>query len=235
MLEQFWSRVLGKEWLELLSPEITEAPQSLDLATFISAISIDKTIEFAPAASNIFRVFTLIKPSQVKVLCMGQDPYHSKKKGKIVADGIAFSTAVNIIPPSLQNIFRELYKEGYKNYPKTGNLTPWVEEGVLLLNRVLTVELGKPNSHSKKEWEWFTSLVIKKLSEKKEGIVFLLWGEKALKSKKYIYNVKENKHLILTTGHPSPYSYNNGFENCGHFTKTNEYLKSIGKTPINWG
>lgn len=230
-MKEFWLQQLGQEWYYLLKDDL-HGKEAENLIDFISNLLEDK-VKFAPSVSNIFRVFKLIKPSDVKAICVGQDPYHSIKNGVIIADGLAFSTSIGRIPPSLSNIFKEVKKDGFPNYPKTGNLTSWVEEGVLLINRVMTVEISKPNSHSKKGWEWFTNLVIYKLSEKYTNLVFLLWGEKALKIKPSITN--KDQHKLLTTGHPSPYSYNNGFKGCHHFLETNKYLTSVNKTPINWG
>jgi uracil-DNA glycosylase len=234
-IESLWSKAIGKDWYDLLVPELLD--NSTPLLALLTSLALENStgnlLTYAPQYSNIFRVFNLLQPKDVKVVCMGQDPYHSVIKGRLVADGLAFSCSTGNIPPSLANIFKEVYNDGYPNYPRTGNLEPWVKEGVFLLNRVLTVQLGKPNSHARKGWEWFTSLVIQKLSTEYNNKVFLLWGEKALKVRADIKN-KDN-HLILTAGHPSPYSYDNGFKNCGHFAATNRYLEANNIKPIIWG
>ena len=236
-VQSLWVKAIGQEWYELLEPELLDLSNSAPLLALLTNLALESSvgdlISYAPKYSNIFKVFNLLKPNQVKAICMGQDPYHSVVKGKLVADGLAFSCSNNTVPPSLANIFKEVYKEGFINYPRTGSLEAWVDEGVFLLNRVLTVQLGKPNSHARKGWEWFTSLVIQKISAEYNNIVFLLWGEKALKVRTDIKNI--DNHLILTAGHPSPYSYDNGFKDCGHFTAANKYLVEKGISPIKWG
>jgi uracil-DNA glycosylase len=165
----------------------------------------------------------------VKVVIIGQDPYHGKNQ----AHGLSFSVQKdNKHPPSLINIFKELEKDLNIPYPTSGDLTPWAQQGVLLLNASLTVRESEANSHQKIGWQKFTDSIIQQLSEKREGIVFLLWGGFA---KKKGAKIDEKKHHILTSGHPSPLSANRGFWfGNNHFSKTNEILKSLGKTEIDW-
>jgi uracil-DNA glycosylase len=163
------------------------------------------------------------------VVILGQDPYH----GVGQANGLCFSVHDGIAhPPSLINIFKEIEKDINIPYPKNGDLSRWAKQGVLLLNATLTVRAGEAGSHQKQGWEQFTDAVIQKISEEKEDVVFLLWGGFAKKKAKLI---NKNKHHILTSGHPSPLSANRGywFENK-HFSKTNDFLQSIGSTTIQW-
>lgn len=181
-----------------------------------------------PPESLVFNALDLVSEQNLKVVILGQDPYH----GADQANGLAFS--VNIgqkIPPSLRNIFKELNDDLGIPIPKHGDLTAWAKQGVLLLNSVLTVEEGKPGSHQHKGWEKFTDNIIQNISEENEGVVFMLWGNYA-KSKSSFINA--NKHLILEAAHPSPLSAYQGFFQCKHFSKTNNYLMSIGKKPIEW-
>jgi uracil-DNA glycosylase len=160
---------------------------------------------------------------------LGQDPYHGANQ----AHGLSFSVQKGITPPpSLKNIYKELQTDipGFV-IPQTGNLTHWAEQGVMLLNATLTVRAGSPGSHQKKGWEIFTDTVISKISEQKEGIIFLLWGKFA-QNKSELIDAK--KHHILKAAHPSPYSADNGFFGCHHFSKTNEILRGEGKVPIDW-
>ena len=178
---------------------------------------------------DLFNSMKLTPFEQVKVVILGQDPYHEEGQ----AMGLAFSVPDGIkIPPSLVNIYKELHAETGMQIPASGNLTAWAKQGVLLLNTVLSVVAHQANSHKGKGWEQFTDGVIKTISDKKDGVVFLLWGANA-RSKKQLIDAK--KHLILECAHPSPLSAYNGFFGCGHFIKTNEYLLKVGKTPIDWG
>ena len=163
------------------------------------------------------------------MVIIGQDPYHGPNQ----ANGLCFSVHDGIPhPPSLINIFKELEKDVKKPYPKSGDLTSWADQGVLLLNATLTVRAGEAASHQKHGWEIFTDKVIQKISEKKEHVVFLLWGGFA---KKKASLIDKNKHQILTSGHPSPLSANRGYWfGNKHFSKTNSYLKGIGKSEIKW-
>lgn len=181
-----------------------------------------------PAPENIFRAFTLTPFVDVRVVILGQDPYH----GAGQAEGLSFSVPKGIAtPPSLQNIYKELRDDIGTTIPKHGHLEHWAKQGVLLLNAVLTVEAGKASSHAGRGWEQFTDAVIKKLSEHKEHLVFILWGNYA-KSK--IPLIEASKHTILTSPHPSPFSAYSGFFGSKPFSKTNTALESYGFTPIDW-
>ena len=181
-----------------------------------------------PPGSLIFNAFEQTPFKKVKVVLLGQDPYHGPRQ----AMGLSFSVPDGIPPPpSLVNIFKEIHDDTGAPIPKTGNLTPWAKQGVLLLNASLTVRAGEPMSHSKIGWHQFTNTVIEKISEKKEQVVFLLWGRFA-QEKTALISIK--KHHILKAAHPSPLAAHNGFFGCRHFSKTNEYLAKHGKDPIDW-
>lgn len=182
-----------------------------------------------PKENQIFAAFNRCKFDEVKVVIIGQDPYH----GAGQANGLCFSVNDGIaFPPSLINIFKEIQSDLEKPFPKTGNLERWANQGVLLLNATLTVEQSKPGSHQNKGWETFTDAVIKSVSDHKENVVFLLWGGFA-KSKTNL--IDKQKHHILTSGHPSPMSANRGYWfGNKHFSKTNEFLKSKGLQEIVW-
>ena len=181
-----------------------------------------------PPGKLIFNAFNLCPFDKVKVVIIGQDPYH----GPGQAHGLCFSVNDNVrFPPSLINIFKEIKADIGTNAPSTGNLTRWAEQGVLLLNATLTVEAHKAGSHQKKGWETFTDAVISVLAEKKEHLVFILWGAYAQRKGAFI---DRNKHLVLTSAHPSPLSAYNGFFGNKHFSLTNEYLKTNGLTEILW-
>lgn len=181
-----------------------------------------------PRADDIFNAFHLTPFEDVKVVILGQDPYHNIGQ----AHGLSFSVRKDQkIPPSLRNIYKELNMELGIPIPNHGNLEKWAKEGVLLLNTVLTVRAHKAHSHKNMGWENFTDEVIKSLNEKETPVVFLLWGNPAKEKAKLITNPN---HLILTATHPSPLSANRGFFGCGHFKKTNEFLKSKGLKEIDW-
>ena len=188
-----------------------------------------KTKTIYPPKNKIFNAFALCKWDNLKVVILGQDPYHQPNQ----AQGLAFSTPKEIKnPPSMVNIFKEIYSD--TNQPSKcldGDLTPWAKQGVLLINAVLTVEKAQPNSHKNKGWEIFTDNIIKYISQNKTGIVFLLWGSPAIKKSALI---DKNKHFILTAPHPSPLSAYRGFFGCKHFSKTNDILQNINKNPIIW-
>lgn len=185
--------------------------------------------EIYPPGPLIFNAFNTTPLPKVKVLLLGQDPYH----GKGQAHGLSFSVPDGVKqPPSLQNIFKELEKDLGIPRPSTGNLTPWAEQGVMLLNALLTVRAGQPASHHNKGWEVFTNAVIQKISDVHQGVVFLLWGKYAQQKEELI---DTKKHHVLKAAHPSPYSADSGFFGCKHFSKTNRLLEREGKKPINWG
>ena len=193
---------------------------------------IDKRYETSivfPEKQNIFKAFSLSKIENLKVVILGQDPYH----GLGQAQGLSFSTPKEIKnPPSMMNILKEIKDDLQKDSICTnGDLTPWAKDGVLLLNTILTVEESLPKSHHKLGWEIFTDNIIKYISDNCENVVFLLWGSPAI-SKSKLINTK--KHHVLTAPHPSPLSSYRGFFGCKHFSKTNNILKSLGKKEINW-
>ena len=193
---------------------------------------IDKRYETTrvfPEKRNIFKAFSLTKLNNLKVVILGQDPYH----GYGQAQGLAFSTPSNIKnPPSMQNILQEIASDLQRpSICLDGDLTSWAEQGVLLLNTVLTVEEAKAGSHQKLGWEIFTDNIIKYISQNCSDIVFLLWGSPAIKKSNLI---DANKHHILTSVHPSPLSAYRGFLGCKHFSKTNQILKNLNKEEINW-
>ena len=186
-----------------------------------------KSIVFPPN-QLIFNAFNLTPFDKVKVVLLGQDPYHNVGQ----AHGLCFSVPDGVAhPKSLVNIFKELHDDIGCPIPKSGNLEKWAKQGVLLLNATLTVRAHEAGSHQKKGWEEFTNAVIKTISDKKEGVVFLLWGNYAQEK---IPLIDQNKHHILTTVHPSPLSASRGFFGCRHFSKTNQILQTEGKEPIDW-
>lgn len=213
------------------------------LADYLNTEEFKSTAEFVrgeylsgkkiyPHPKNIFNALNLTPPDKVKVVILGQDPYH----GPGQAMGLSFSVPPEVKnPPSLQNIFKELESElGEKSQAETkfkGDLTSWAEQGVLLLNSVLSVEAGKPGSHAGKGWEAFTDYIISQLSETQDNLVFMLWGNYANKK---LSSVDQNKHLVLSAAHPSLFSAHSGFFGCNHFIKANEYLKLNSKQQIKW-
>ena len=216
---------LNSEWKAFLREELN----SSNFQAIISALVIErKNHAVFPKNSEIFNAFNFTIPSRVKVVILGQDPYHGKRQ----AHGLSFSVPNGVkIPPSLRNIFKELQRD--LNHPtySDGNLDSWARQGVLLLNSTLSVREKNAGSHQKLGWEQFTDSVIKKISDKREGIVFLLWGAFAQKKLELI-DLK--KHHILSTSHPSPLSAFRGFLGCNHFSKTNKILLKNNQNPINW-
>ncbi len=193
---------------------------------------IDKRYETTtvfPEKQNIFKAFFLTKLDNLKVVILGQDPYH----GFGQAQGLAFSTPANIKnPPSMQNILKEIQSDlGKKSICEDGDLTPWAKQGVLLLNTILTVEEAKPKSHHNLGWEVFTDNIIKYISDNCKDTIFILWGSPAISKTKLI---DRKKHHILTAPHPSPLSSYRGFFGCKHFSQTNNILKSLNKEAIIW-
>ncbi len=181
-----------------------------------------------PSGQYIFKAFNHCSFDEVKVVIIGQDPYH----GKGQANGLCFSVNDGVnTPPSLVNIFKEIKSDLGKEIPSTGNLERWAAQGVLLLNATLTVRANSPGSHQNKGWEELTDEVIKVLSEEKENLVFLLWGAYAQRKGEII---DRSKHLVLTSAHPSPFSANRGFFGNQHFSKTNQYLREHNLPEINW-
>lgn len=187
-----------------------------------------KTQTVYPPGKEIFRAFDACDFDDTKVVIIGQDPYH----GPGQANGMCFSVRDGVrMPPSLVNIFKEIKEDLGKPVPKSGDLERWATQGVLLLNATLTVRASTAGSHQNKGWEEFTDSVIRTLSAEKENIVFLLWGAYAQKKGEVI---DRNKHLVLVSAHPSPFSADRGFFGCKHFSKANDYLKSKGLKPIDW-
>ena len=212
-------------WYELLKDEF-EKDYFLKLRKFIKKEY--KTKQIFPHPKNIFKAFELTPVNDVKVVILGQDPYHGANQ----AHGLAFSVQEDIkIPPSLNNIYKELYDDLNIPIKRSGNLESWAKQGVLLLNSVLTVESGKANSHKNIGWEKFTQSVISLISKKKEILVFLLWGSYAHKKEGFI---ESNNHLILKSVHPSPLSAYNGFFGSRHFSKANNFLKKNNIKEIVW-
>ena len=216
---------IASRWKNLLSDEFHK-PYFHQLIEFVRGEYKTQTIY--PRGQNIFKAFDHCDFSDVKVVIIGQDPYH----GPGQANGLCFSVQEGIrMPPSLMNIFKEIQNDLNKPIPASGDLERWARQGVLLLNATLTVKASAPGSHQNKGWEIFTDAVIKKISDGKEGIVFLLWGAYAQKKGEVI---DRNKHLVLMSAHPSPFSADRGFFGCKHFSKANLYLKSKGKEEIDW-
>ena len=216
---------ITEEWDEILKEEFA-SESYLRLREFLKTEYSTRTIY--PSMYDIFNSMKKTAFGDIKAVILGQDPYHERGQ----AMGLSFSVPAGIEkPPSLVNIFKELHDETGMEIPASGDLTGWANQGVLLLNTVLTVREHAANSHKGKGWEEFTDSVIKKISDGRENVVFLLWGGNA-RSKKPLINGA--KHLILECAHPSPLSAYNGFFGCGHFIKANEYLIKHGKTPIDW-
>lgn len=209
------------------------------LQNYFSSASFQKLADFAraeyakksiyPKPRDVFKAFWLTPFSHVQVVILGQDPYH----GTGQAHGLSFSVPETVpVPPSLQNIYKEIQSDlGIKKDFTTGNLASWARQGVLLLNAILTVVANNPASHREKGWEEFTDTVIKTISDKRENVVFMLWGNFA-RSKKVL--IDSSKHLILEAPHPSPLSAHSGFLGCKHFSRCNEYLRQHGKKEIKW-
>lgn len=216
---------LNKKWSLFLDSEL-QSNYFSKLKIFIQEEYSCKTIY--PNFDDIFRAFNLINPDEVKVVILGQDPYHGINQ----ANGLAFSVYnTSKIPPSLKNIFKELVNDIGCSAPSSGDLTAWSKDGVLLINTVLTVESGKPNSHKNNGWETFTDAIIKKLSNDFKNIVFILWGNPSQKKSKLI---NTNNHLILKSSHPSPLSSYRGFFGSSPFSQANHYLLQSNKKTVNW-
>lgn len=212
-------------WKEVLLPQF-EAPYFQDLAAFVRE-EYKKGPVFPPA-KEVFNAFDHCPFDKVRVVILGQDPYH----GPGQAHGLCFSVPDGVRPPpSLQNIFKELQTDVGLPIPASGNLERWADQGVLLLNATLTVRAHEAGSHQKKGWEQFTDAAVSELSRRREGLVFLLWGSYAQKKGAVI---DRTRHQVLQCAHPSPLSAYNGFFGCTHFSRANEYLRLRGEEPIQW-
>lgn len=216
---------ISADWDKLLNEEFN-SPSYQHLREFLKSEYSKHTV--FPSMYDIFNSMKITAFNDIKVVLLGQDPYHNEGQ----AMGLSFSVPNGIaLPPSLVNMYKEINAELGIKPSKSGDLSCWAKQGVLLLNTVLTVRAHQPNSHKGKGWEEFTDSIIKKISAFKSGVVFLLWGANARSKAKLI---DKQKHLILECAHPSPLSAYNGFFGCGHFKKTNEYLINMGKEPIDW-
>ena len=216
---------IEESWKNNLTDEFSQS-YFLTLKQFL--VEEKKQYTLYPPGSQIFAAFDKTPYDSVKVVILGQDPYH----GSGQAHGLCFSVPPGIkAPPSLVNIFKEIQNDLGISMPSHGNLSSWADQGILLLNATLTVRANQPGSHQNKGWETFTDSVIKNLSDHREGIIFLLWGKFAQAKEDLI---DSSKHHILKAAHPSPYSANAGFFGCRHFSKTNQILKEQGKEEINW-
>ena len=216
-IEESWQNVLQDEF---------EKPYFKNLVSFVKDEYTSQKVY--PAGAQIFNAFAKCPFDEVKVVILGQDPYHGPNQ----ANGLAFSVSDQVrIPPSLLNIFKEIKNDLGKDMPATGNLERWAEQGVLLLNATLTVRAANAGSHQKKGWEEFTDAVVQKVNDLKEHVVFMLWGAYAQKKGAFI---DESKHLVLKAAHPSPFAADRGFFGSHHFSKANKYLQEHGKEPIDW-
>jgi uracil-DNA glycosylase len=217
-LEPSWKAHIG-HWFE--------RPEMKALGEFLRTEKRNGKVIY-PAGSQIFAALNATPFDKVKVVILGQDPYHGPNQ----AHGLCFSVVPGVpLPPSLENIFAEIQRDLGIPKPDHGCLLPWAKQGVLLLNAVLTVERGLAGSHQGKGWEGFTDACIDALNREREGIVFMLWGSYAQAKGKLI---DRHRHLVLKAPHPSPLSAHRGFIGCGHFSRANEYLKDRGQTPIDW-
>jgi uracil-DNA glycosylase len=216
---------IDQEWLEVLRPEFAK-PYFIDLKAFL--LEEKKLYRVYPPGNRIFAAFNYTPFSKVKVVILGQDPYH----GDGQAHGLCFSVPDGIaLPPSLVNIYKELTTDLGIHLPKSGNLEKWAAQGVLLLNATLTVRANQAGSHQHHGWENFTDEVIRQLSARHTGLVFILWGSYAQAKEALI---DTSKHFVLKAVHPSPLSVYRGFFGCRHFSKSNELLIKAGKDPIDW-
>ncbi len=211
-------------WDELIQSELKK-PYFINLVEFLKQEDKSKTI--LPLKENRLSCLRLTPYEEVKVVIIGQDPYHNYHQ----AHGLAFSVEQGALPPSLKNIYKELVSDLNIDYPKTGNLTKWAKQGVLLLNTVLTVEVHQPLSHKNQGWETFTLEIVKRINEKISPVVFILWGAHAQKFQIYI---NHKNHHIITSVHPSPLSASRGFFGSKPFSKTNQFLIEHHIKPIDW-
>lgn len=216
---------IAESWKTVLEDEFAKG-YFTDLTGFVRAEYMRARV--FPQGGNIFRAFDKCPFDELKVVIIGQDPYH----GVGQANGLCFSVNDGVeYPPSLQNIFKEVHDDTGAPTPASGNLDRWAEQGVLLLNAVLTVRAHEAASHAGMGWERFTDAVVRAIADHKTGIVYMLWGSYAQKKASF---VDSSNNLILKAVHPSPLSAYRGFFGCRHFSQANEYLLSLGKTPINW-
>lgn len=216
-IEDSWKQALKKEF---------KSDYFSELATFVKREYTDRTVY--PPPKDIFRAFNICPVDKVKVIIIGQDPYHGANQ----ANGLCFSVAEGTShPPSLQNIFKEIKDDLGKPPPESGSLDHWGRQGVLLLNATLTVVGGQAGAHQGKGWERFTDAAIKYLSDNKKNLVFLLWGNYAQEKGAQI---DRQKHFVLQSPHPSPFSADRGFFGCRHFSKANTYLLMHGMSPVDW-
>lgn len=219
-LEQSWKSALQEEWPKRYLEE---------LAVFLAA---ERQLgPVYPAKTDVFNALNSTPYDQVKVVIVGQDPYH----GPGQAHGLSFSVPTGVKqPPSLKNIFKELQDDLGIAPPTHGNLVSWAQQGVLMLNAILTVRARTPRSHYGKGWEQFTDAVIKRLADREDPAIFVLWGKTAQEKCRHILELTKQRHFVLMSPHPSPYSVHSGFFGCRHFSKINELLTKQGKEPINW-
>jgi uracil-DNA glycosylase len=219
---------IDESWRAVLSTEF-EKPYFTELIQKVRAAYQEKPQQIFPKGAQIFRAFDTCPFHQVKVVILGQDPYPTKGH----AHGLCFSVEPDVrpLPKSLNNIFKELQADLGLPFPENGNLIAWAQQGVLLLNSILTVEEGIPDSHKNFGWEIFTDAVIAQINAQKNNVVFILWGAKAAQKASFIDN---SKHLILKSVHPSPLSAHRGFFGCRHFSKTNAFLRMTQQQEIQW-
>ncbi len=216
---------IGNDWDEILKDEF-QKDYYLKLREFLKAEY--RTHIIHPGMYDIFNALKWTPYRDTKVVIFGQDPYHEEGQ----AHGLAFSVQKGVkIPPSLMNMYKELQNELGTYIPNNGYLKKWADQGVLLLNSSLTVRDGLANSHRNKGWEIFTNTVVKKLNDREDSVIFMLWGSNAKEKQEFITNPR---HYILTAAHPSPLSAHRGFMGCGHFKKANSLLERMSKTPIDW-
>jgi uracil-DNA glycosylase len=217
---------LDPRWMNIVGAEF-DRPYMKDLKHFLQQEK-DAGLVIYPNGDDIFNALNITPFDKVGVVILGQDPYH----GPDQAHGLSFSVRKGVaLPPSLKNIYKEIEAEFGVKMPREGDLTPWAQQGVLLLNATLTVQAANAGSHQKRGWEEFTDAIIRALNERGEHIVFMLWGSYAQKKGAFI---DRKKHLVLEAPHPSPLSAHRGFLGCGHFKQANDYLIQHGRKPIDW-